>query len=447
MLKGALVVLISLITSASAYAESSNSIPAEPVLMSFWAHNQLRYPDDPIPGSRNHAGVTQENSALAQKLDAINVLAYSFLDVDESGNVYFSDPTVDLSPSDVSGFCRDHPSSCPNSPAALMGSFTAFTKLQNKRGTLRKIISIGGANSQKAFDHAITHPDAFVQSASAIVRAYQLDGVDLDFEPDGLFTANDAQPYAQLVAALREELGKKAFISVEVPGDWETLRSMNCPTNNACKNNLRTIALNAYVTLMGYDFHDPYYPGIVTGNDSNLYSIPNEPLLGGFYHSSDSQAVEYLTYQDVPANRIILGFPAYFVAYGGVDDPSGNHGLFRHFDPSLTPRFDWDVRARGSYRAMQHLLQSGFERQDIRVNGEISAVYAYNAAARQWISYDDSSSVNAKARYVQSRQLAGMQMWEIGQDVPFDNPESLLRSAHAVLLDSSSNSPIRASSP
>lgn len=440
MLKRALAAsLTAILASACAHAEPLNSSPSGPILMSFWAHNQVRYPGDPIPGSQSRMGVRQENSVLIQKLDAINVLAYSFLEVDESGNVYFSDPAVDLSRSDVSGFCRNQPVSCPNSNVAMAGSFTAFAKLNNKSGTLRKIISIGGANSQKAFDYAIKHPATFIQSASAIVRAYHLDGIDLDFEPDAFFTVNDAQPYAQLVASLRSELGQQAFVSVEVPGDRETLRSMNCPNNSSCNANLRTIAANAYVTLMGYQFHDPYYPGTITGNDSNLYSSPDEPLVPDFYHGSDNQAVEYLTYQGVPPEKIILGFPAYFVAYGGVDGLHGSHGLFQHFDPSLTPKFDWDVKARGSYRTAVHLMQSGFERQEVRVNGEISAIYAYNSAAKQWISYEDPSSVDAKGRYVRTRHLAGMQMWEIGQDVPINHPSSLLRAAHAVLWNSEAN--------
>lgn len=426
-------VLIALVAPASAHAASIDPGPAEPVLMSFWAHNQVRYPDDPIPGSRSPGSRPEENRALGRKLDVLNVLAYSFLNVDESGTVYFSDPAVDLSKSDVSGFCADHAASCPHSDNAMAGNFTAFAKLDNTRHALRKIISIAGANSQKAFDHAIRHPDAFVRSASAIVRAYHLDGVDLDFEPDAFFTVDDAQPYARLVVALRKALGPQAFISVELPADRETLRSLNCPDNRSCQANLRTIAANAYVALMGYQFHDPFYPGAVTGHDSNLYGSPDEPLIPDFYHGSDHQAVEYLTYQGVPPERIILGFPAYFVAYGGVAGPPGSHGLYQHFDPASTPTFDWDIKARGSYRTAVKLLQSGFERQATRVNREISAVYAYSAAAKQWISYEDPSSVAAKGHYVKARHLAGMQMWEVGQDVPVDRPDSLLRAAHAAL--------------
>jgi GH18 family chitinase len=425
------------LTAHAASLEQTHSASA--VLLAFWSNNEVRYPNDPMPGSRNPTGALENNSALRGKLNAVNVLAYAFLSVDDAGHVYFSRPAIDLSSHDARHFCRTQPESCPGVNAAKAGNFAAFAKLNNSAGTLRKIISVGGADSQKVFDNAVSHPDDFVRSASSMIQAYRLDGIDLDFEPDSFFTIHDAQAYAQLVAALRKALGPQAFISVEVPGDRETLRSMNCPTSDTCHDNLHVIAANAYISLMGYDFHSPFYPGPVTGNDSNLYSSTDEPLLRGFYHSSDNQAVEYLTYQGVSTDRIILGFPAYFVAYGGVQDASGSDGLFQPFDRSMTPLFDWDIKGRGSYSMAQHLLRTGFTPQYMRVDNEISAVYAYNPVAKQWISYEDPSSVTAKAHYVKTRHLAGMAMWEIGQDVSANDPQSLLRAAHDSLLEPKPN--------
>lgn len=82
------------------------------------------------------------------------------------------------------------------------------------------------------------------------------------------------------------------------------------------------------------------------------------------------------------------------------------------------------------------VLQSRFTQQYVRVNGKISAAYAYSASAHQWISYDNPASVRAKADYAVAKHLGGMMMWEIGEDAPIDDPQSLLRSAHAVLLRS-----------
>lgn len=428
---GLLVIAFSLGASATHAGE----IPAHKILMTYWSDNTSRYAHYPVPGSLGPQGATQKNPKLLDQLSVINVLAYAFVQVDSSGHVYFSRPAIDLSRSDAAGFCRQHPDSCPHADKASAGNFSAFAKLYNQRGTLRKIISVGGAGSQNTFENAIAHPNMFVKSASAIIAAYHLNGIDLDFEPSALFGPGEGEHYTQLVLALRNTLGNQAFISIEVPSDWETLHSIDCSSGTTCNSNLERIAGNAYVSLMGYEFHSPYYPGGVTGNSSNLYSNPDEPLLPGFYHVSDNQAIEYLAWSGVPPDRILLGFPAYFVAYGGVSSPGHSYGLYDRFDKSQTPDYDLHRRGYGSYMAAQQLLDSGFEPHYIRVNGVISAVFAFNPGTRQWISYDDAKSVAAKANYVVCRHLAGMMMWEIGEDLPVSNRNSLLVSAHSVLFE------------
>jgi len=430
-----------LITFLILLAQAANAaqVQTHKILMTYWSDDTSRYTTYPIPGSTNQSGTVQQNAALLQQLDAINVLAYAFLQVDVSGNVYFSHPSVDLSKKDVQHFCLGQPASCPHANTASAGNFSAFAKLDNNDHMLRKIISIGGAGSQKTFDNAINHPKEFIQSATNIIHAYHLNGIDLDFEPYAFFDLHQGQLYAQLVLGLRKKLGEQVFISIEVPGDWETLRSIDCPTDTTCSNNLGIIADNAYVSLMGYDFHGPYYPGAVTGNDSNLYSGSDEPLLPNFYHLSDNQAIEYLTYMNVPADRILLGFPGYFRAYGGVKASPGSHGLYQPFDKSKTPTYDLGIKGNGSYRVAQTLLESGFTPRYVLVNGKISAVYAYKASSQQWISYDDPASITAKSDYVVARHLGGMMMWEIGEDLPISNPKSLLRSAYAVLFATQRN--------
>lgn len=418
-----------------ANATQAGEINAHKILMTYWSDNTSRYSDYPMPGSLSLSGVTQKNQSLLDQLNVINVLAYAFLQVDALGHVYFSHPATDLSRSDATGFCKQNPDSCPHADKAYAGNFSAFSKLHNKSRTLRKIISIGGAGSQGTFENAIAHPETFVESASAIIAAYRLNGIDLDFEPSGLFGANEGERYAQLVLALRKKLGNQAFVSIEVPGDWQTLQSIDCSSDTACRGNLEHIAGDAYISLMGYEFHGPYYPGGVTGNNSNLYDDPDEPLLPGFYHMSDNQAIECLTWSGVPADRILLGFPAYFVAYGGVRSADHSYGLYARFDKSKTPSYDLQQRGVGSYRVAQKLLESGLKPRYARVNDAISAVSAFNPATQQWISYDDAKSVAAKAEYVVSRHLAGMMMWEIGEDLPATNKNSLLASAQIGLSE------------
>jgi chitinase len=414
---------------------TTSAVPTHRILMTYWSDNVSRFAGYPMPGSLAPSGALQTNQQMQRQLDAINVLAYAFLQVDAAGDVYFADPAVDLSAADLRHFCPQHPTACPLPASASAGSFSAFARLTNRYHSLLKVVSIGGAGSQSTLDNALNHPKSFVRSAASLIHAYHLDGLDLDFEPDAFFGPGQGAQYAQLVAALRQALGGQAFISIEVPGDWETLRSIDCPSDSRCKDNLALVATDAYISLMGYGYHGPLYPGTVTGSDSNLYSDPHEPLLAGFYHVSDNQAIEYLTFMGVPADRILLGFPAYFVCYGGVVALPGSHGLYQPFDRVLTKTYDLgELKGVGSDRFAWRLLDSGFRSHRLLIGGKLSAVYAYSASSREWMSYDNAASIAAKADYVIARHLGGMMMWELGEDMPVDSPQSLLGSAHRVLF-------------
>lgn len=416
-------------------AVATNAVPKHRILMTYWSDNVSRFADYPMPGSLAPSGAVRTNPQLQRQLNDINVLAYAFLQVDAAGHVYFSNPRVDLSTADLRQFCRQHRAACPHAASASAGSFSAFAHLANRFHSLLKVVSIGGSGSQLTLDNALDHPKSFVWSAASLIHAYHLDGIDLDFEPDAFFGPDQGEQYARVVGALRQALGGRAFISIEVPGDWETLRSIDCPSAARCRDNLVLIAADAYISLMGYGYHDPFYPGTVTGNDSNLYSDPHAPLLPGFYHVSDNQAIEYLTFMGVPADRILLGFPAYFVSYGGVVALPRSHGLYRPFLRSRTKTYDLGgLKGVGSDRVAWRLLHSGFRQHRLLSDRKLSAVYAYNATSREWMSYDNAASVAAKADYVIARHLGGMMMWEIGEDMPANSPQSLLRNAHRVLF-------------
>ncbi len=405
------------------------------VLMTFWSDNATFYPGFPVPGSLDGAGKRRRNEAFSRALNRINVLAYAFLQVNKAGDVYFSQPKIDLSAQDRRGYCVRHPSSCPNAAEASAGSFRAFARLENRAHTLQRIVSIGGANSQETMDNALEHPRQFVRSVHAIVAAYHLDGVDLDFEPNTFFLGDQGATIAAIVASLRSVLGPKAFISVEVPADWETLRSIECGGTLSCSDNLASIGRNAYLSLMGYAWHSPLYPGpALTANDSNLLSDPDSPLAAGFYHVSDVQAVNYLTFSGVPAAKILLGFPAFLKAYGGVRPDGAAYGLYQAFHRAQTPQYDLPkFKGAGTYRMAVKLLHSGFTLHYLRIDHIVSSAYAYDAQSHRWISFENPVSVASKARYVRSHGLGGMMMWQIATDMPPGSGLSLLSAAHDAL--------------
>lgn len=387
-------------------------------MISYWSYNDKFKFTYPIPGSFNEYGNEVINQDMQDKLNYLSIIAYGFLSVNQNGSVHFNNSHVDLSLSDDL-FCHSNMTICLDKNKKYipkLGNFSAFLRLQNKYGNLKKIISIGGANSAVMFENAVNYPTIFSDSVSKIINHYNLDGIDLDFEPN-TFTTESGKAYAELVSILRHKLGSEKIIIVTVAAD-----------QNINKNNWKKISENvSFVSDMCYDFHVPFYRPFVTGYNSNLYTDSNEPKLKGYYHISCDQSIKQLIYAGVQNKKIILGYPSYALAYGGVYN--GNHGMFQEFDPHKTPDFDKDKKLPGrvQYRAVLSLLHSGFHEHASYNKNHISSVWAYNPKTQELLTYDNKKLVKEKALYVKNNQLAGLMTWIISDDLPVESHQSLLK--------------------
>lgn len=388
------------------------------IMMSYWGYDAKYIHQYPVPGSIDQNGNIARNQDFAEKINFLNVIAYAFLHVNKNGVVHFQNSQIDLSLADLE-FCKPHQNICNDSDNKFhpqFGNFNAFAKLQNKSNTLKKIISIGGAGDPDSFYYAINNVDNFVNSVTDILNYYHLAGVDLDFEINALFSAEQATSYAQLVAKLRNKLGNAALISMAVPADTGTLDSI------AAKN-WREIARNVnFISVMCYDFHMPSAKSQYTGYNSNLYPDPNEP--DNFYHINCDQSIKHLISLDVPADKIVLGYPSYAISYGGV--AVTNHGLFQSFDFEATPTFDEKGTGRLRYTTVLKLLNSGFKEYVTFYKNKPSAVWAYNPETQQFLSYDNTQLIREKANYIKKNYLAGAMVWLINYDASSDSDESLL---------------------
>lgn len=400
------------------------------VVMSYWGYldsKPLQSAQDnrnlsyPISGSMDNKGKIVQNEDLQKKLNLINILAYAFLHVNKNGFVHFQDSYIDLSKED-NNFCNKNKQICVDSYKRYnpsLGNFNAFSKLENKSKSLKRIISIGGAGDEDSFYYAINHVNNFVDSVSTIIKHYNLDGADLDFELRALFTPDQSKKLTFLVTQLRKKLGKSAIIILTTAPDMETLHSIGM-------ENWEIIAKYVnYVSVMDYDFHTAFYKPYYTGYNSNLYSDPNEPELHYYYHISCDQSIKYLTFLGVPSSKILLGFPVYGLSYGGV--PAENNGMFQKFNPKLTPTFDNKGAGRLKYKTIIGLLHSGFTQHASYFNGHISGVWAYNPTTKELITYDNTRLVKEKAEYIKNKKLGGAMCWLINYDAPASSNDSLLK--------------------
>lgn len=270
------------------------------------------------------------------------------------------------------------------------------------------ILSIGGGNdaARSEFDAMVRQAStrqAFVSSVKETLQAHQLDGVDIDWE----FPKGSQQ--ADLIALLRElraattTSGRQLSISMTgAPAKWYAEQNKFAEYQQY----LDQIAIMTY-DMRGFGSFKTH-----AGHHAGLYTAPDDPL-----DQSANSAVQHYQAHGAPTNKLTIGAGWYSRRFTSVADV--NHGLHQPVG---------DTQKAGEY----HTTYDRLEREYTNKNGYTrywddasKAPYLYNAARREFISYDDAESMKYKAEYVQQHNLQGIIVWRYLSD-PQSN-DALLR--------------------
>ncbi len=293
-------------------------------------------------------------------------------------------------------------------------NFRNLNKLKLKNPDLKIIISIGGWAWSTNFSDAVlsdTSRKAFAASAVEIVKKYDLDGVDIDWEYPAL-TGNgnphrdeDKQNYTLMFRALREELdlreketGKKMFLTTAVGGFKGFI--------DHTEMDKAQVYLN-YVNLMTYDyFQDSLGMAI---HHTNLYASKKYDT-----HDYAAKAVTDFIAAGVPANKLVIGL-AFYGRSSKVVDGSEN---------GLGAKTTQHMQGGGYTYIRDSLMnKNGFKYYRDK---DAKAAYLFNAETKQFISFDDEWSVKNKCEYVKDNGMAGVMFWEYSSD----KKEYLLKEAN-----------------
>ncbi len=371
------------------------------------------------------------NPDLGYKLARLNTISYAFMEVDSNGVVQFSDTWSDLSSSDQN-FCTANSVNteiCNGAnfdPAKTNVHFGNFGAFANSSVPVR-LVSIGGASHEASWQNAMTYPTSFVNSIVALVNNYKLSGVDIDYEPLGGNNYNSAN-FVSLITQLRSALGKNAVITLSTFTSGQSLKNfLSSDQWVEVKDQVN------FINIMGYDMHGEFDSPPVTGLQSALYTGSNT--------FSDDDAVQTLTGFGISPAQLILGYPSYGRAVGGVSSQGIGQPFTTSFQGDLDPsNCVITLGAQDVCSGMvsyNWILSQSLSPQYINVNGAVSGAYAN--FGNNFISYDDPNSIKAKAQYTLSNQLGGMMTWALRFDAPAvnadgtTNPQSLLSTVDSSL--------------
>lgn len=220
-------------------------------------------------------------------------------------------------------------------------------------------------------------------------------------------TSEDANDYLELLREVRGALDQ-AGVQQQLGGD-RFLLTLAAPAREEIYGRFPLAEIAGVVdffNLMGYDLAGEDRSGgdgrtnNVAAHQANLYPSGETPAATP--HSVDRAVRDYLA-RGVPADKIVLGVPAFGRAFEQTD------GLGRPFvhpprRGSYTPGW-WD------YKDLPIEGEGGVFRDD-----EAVAVWRYDACARELISYDDPGTVRDKVDYLRTLGLRGVMFWEAAGD-------------------------------
>ncbi|MGC4100754.1 glycoside hydrolase family 18 protein [Ferruginibacter sp.] len=280
--------------------------------------------------------------------------------------------------------------------SAQQATVQQLVALKQQYPQLKIMVSVGGWGGcgpcSGLFDTAATRNN-FVQTAAQLLKDYDIDGLDLDWEyptiegyPGHQFLPQDKNNFTLLVKQLRAAIGKDKLLSFAAGGftqylqesiDWDAVTPQM-----------------DFINLMTYDLVGGYSK--VTGHHTPLNDyMPNQQSL--------EKCTNWLLDKKVPASKLIAGAAFYGRVWQNVADT--NHGLYqsgeflqgvsyKNFDTYFSDtsgfKYYWDKKAK--------------------------APYQYNKEKKLFATFDDPESINAKAKFVRRKKMGGIMFWELSDD-------------------------------
>lgn len=273
---------------------------------------------------------------------------------------------------------------------------------------LKVLISIGGGTRSRFFSDAVLTPTSrrlFAKSSIDIVRRFDLDGIDVDWEYPGqrggnnnVFREVDQENFTLMWKELRRQLnqlgqvtGKKYVLS----GAFNVSKAYTDHVNLE-----DVVKYMDFINLMTYDFSGP---NRTIGHSTNLYGYGS---LGP--RSADKGIQDYIR-MGVPPGKLLIGAILGSRSYRATTKENQGIGFPRARLPQGV------TIPGGGFTTLKDSLinKHGYKRY---WDKEAQAPYLFNSNNLNFITYDDEESVKLKCQYAKDHHLAGIFFWQYFRD-------------------------------
>lgn len=285
-----------------------------------------------------------------------------------------------------------------------------IVKIKEDNPKLKILLSIGGAGGHEGFSQMVINHAArktFIKSIKSILRNYSLDGIDLDWEFPAVnldlnnFKKRERLHFSQLLREIRAEYirEKKDYLLTVAAAAQKIIVDAAYDVDQI---NMYT----DYVNIMTYDFHTYTKFTPFTGLNSPLYARHDEELYFGTLNIN--YTVQMYKEKGLDAKKIVVGIPTYGHSYTLVNSNNNKIGSpvlgFGHIGSS----------GFANYPDICDFLKTYENNATVQMDLEAKVPYLYKDT--EWVSFDNTQSVIAKAKYIRDNKLRGAMIYSLNAD-------------------------------
>lgn len=316
----------------------------------------------------------------AAKLTHIN---YAFAKINEAGQIYFDNPR----------------------------SYQHMAQLQalkSKNPHLKLLVSVGGWGADGFSDAALTDASrrVFAESIIEMIKQYDLDGIDLDWEYPGqpgpgiVYREEDKINFTLMLKTVREHLDRLSNARGHTGPD-RYLLTIASNDDQAYFEHTEMETLHRYLDFINVMTYDTFTSGSsMTGHHTGLYGSDHP----GAAKRNAATAIDRHLRAGIPPRKIVLGVAFYGRGWNGVNPE--NNGLNQ-------PYGAFDGAYAYSKLQEEYIDKNGFDRY---WDAMAKAPYLWNPTDSVFISYDDVESLRHKTVFVKEKGIGGVMYWQHRHD-------------------------------
>ncbi|MGO4548317.1 glycosyl hydrolase family 18 protein [Paenibacillus sp. 2TAB23] len=292
-------------------------------------------------------------------------------------------------------------------------NFAAFAAIKETNPHLKIMISVGGWTWSKNFSNMAATEEArrtFANSAVKFLRAYELDGIDIDWEYPveggesyNVHRPEDKENFTLAMETIREALDAagsedgKYYLLTIASGQGDNF-VVNADLANAS-------SYLDFINIMTYDYSGSWE--LLAHHNAPLYADKNHPKEAAARNHVSGGALGHLN-GGVPDYKLVLGIPYFGKGWSGCLEPG------EYATCTAVPTGTWEAGIFDFTDLEENYVnKNGFVR---RWNEASKVAYLYNSESQTFITYNDKTSMMYNASFVKSLNLAGVMNWDNSGD-------------------------------